>query len=111
MRKNEEQRGTQRGKRGTKRNNEGRREKNETNGKITKCFKRTNKDKQGQARTKKGTNKGVRSEDSEGTTNRACNTGRDDKRGQQVQNMDDAHTLFSVNDADGCREMKCHQVS
>ena len=36
----------------------------------------------------------VRSEDSEGTTNRACNTGRDNKK-RQVQNMDDAqHTLF-----------------
>ena len=34
----------------------------------------------------------VRSEDSEGTANRACNTGRDNKRGQ-VQHMDDAQTL------------------
>ena len=42
----------------------------------------------------------ARSEDSEGTTNRACNTGRDNKRGQ-VQYMDDAQTLFSLNDADG----------
>ena len=34
----------------------------------------------------------VRSEDSEETTNRACNTTRDNKRGQ-VQHMDDAQTL------------------
>ena len=52
----------------------------------------------------------VRSEDSEGTTNRACNTGRDNKR-RQAQYMDDAQTLLSLNDADGCREMKCQRVS
>ena len=42
--------------------------------------------------------------------NPACNTGRDNKR-EQVQNMDDAQTLFSLDDADGCREMKCQRVS
>ena len=48
----------------------------------------------------------VRSKDSEGTTSCACNTGRDNKK-RQAQNMDDVETLFSLNDADGCREMKC----
>ena len=52
----------------------------------------------------------VRSEGSKGTANRACNTGRDNKRGQ-VPNMDDAQTLFSLDDADGCREVKCQRVT
>ena len=30
---------------------------------------------------------------------------------RQAQYMDDAQTLFSQNDADGCREMKCQRVS
>ena len=52
----------------------------------------------------------LRSNDSEGTASCACNTGRDNKRGQD-QNMDDTQTLFSLNDADGCREVKCQRVS
>ena len=51
----------------------------------------------------------ARSKDSEGTASCACNTGRDNKRGQ-AQNMDDVETLFSLTDADGCREMKCQRV-
>ena len=35
-------------------------------------------------------------------------TGRDNKKGQYI---DDAQTLFSLDDADGCREMKCQRVS
>ena len=52
----------------------------------------------------------VLSEGSEGTTNRACNTGRDNRKRGQAQYMDDAQTLFSLDNADGCREMKCQRV-
>ena len=51
----------------------------------------------------------VKTDSEEGTTNRACNTGRDNKK-RQDQYMDDAQTLFSLNDADGCREMKGQRV-
>ena len=46
----------------------------------------------------------ARSKDSEGTTSRACNTGRDNNRGQ-AQIMDEVQTLFCLTDADDCREM------
>ena len=53
----------------------------------------------------------VRSEGSEGTTNRACTQWQRQQEKRKAQYMDDAQTLFSLDDADCCREMKCQRVS